>query len=333
MASEKPQNKKGDEKLPLSLKLKAWWNGYDPSDLAAGPKETASSRPSQLVQEARAQAAEKITRPDMPWDAARAEISQLVWGDGFCGPGGPDHVINMVKLLVLTPEKSMVDIGAGLGGPARAIAQTYGIWITGYEHDPELAAAGNELSVMAGLTKKAPVKHYDFDKPTAFERHFDRALAKESLFTIRDKRTLFGQIESSLKDNGLFLITDYVAANDQAAASPAFADWCAHEPVEPHPATLESLVADLESVRLGIRVNEDVSEHYAHLISRSWADADQIVAKLIKRGKEGLALVDVLLREAEMWTRRAKLLRSGELRVQRILAHKQAPSSQLMSDP
>ena len=81
------------------------------------------------------------------WDAKRVNISQYIWGEGYCGPGGPEHIVSMSKLLALSPKMSMMCLGAGLGGPTRTLADKFGVWVSGYEESEHLVEAGNELSI------------------------------------------------------------------------------------------------------------------------------------------------------------------------------------------
>src|SRR3546814_15795585 len=72
---------------------------------------------------------------------ARVDVRQRLFGPGNAGPGGSEHAIEVVQAFGLTPVHTVLDLSAGLGGPATAIVQRFGVWITGYELDPELAEA------------------------------------------------------------------------------------------------------------------------------------------------------------------------------------------------
>ena len=84
-------------------------------------------------------------------------------------------------------------------------------------------------------------------------------------------------------------------------------------------------------MRFNIRVNEDVSEHYVELINESWKGADQVAAKVAEE-EDGEELVRTLLREAEFWSRRVRLLKAGRIQVRRILASKKAEKPSMLSD-
>jgi len=314
------------------MRFKAWWDGYNADDIA----RRLAARDRQAVADPGPEVppVPEPPPPDgpaMPWDSRRMEIAELVWGEGYCGPGGPENVIAMSKLLTLSPEMSMLVIGAELGGPARTLAQNFGVWISAYEGDADLAKAGMALSERKGLAKKAPVIHYDYTTAKPFERRFDRAFAKESLFHVPDLKSVIKRVEESLKDDGLLLITDYMLADEQAAFDPEVRRWMAREPVRVHMRTPKEVADILGECGFGVRVNEDQTAHYQHLVRQTWKGAGEFIKALLQRGEEGRPLIDILLREAELWTERGKLFDSGKIHLQRILAHKKELNT-LMSD-
>lgn len=320
-------------KIPLKTKFKVWWEGYDIHDVEARLRALEPKDPPRPVKAPPPPPPPKPIDPNLPvepWDSRRIDIAQYIWGEGYCGPGGPEYVVTLSKLLALSPEMSALVIGAGLGGPCRVLAQEFGVWITGVEESKQLAEAGMELSVMAGLAKKAIIKHYDPKHPDAFERNFDRAFSKEGLHTVEDKLALVRQVQKKLKNDGLFLITDYFLGRDSAVNSDAYKEWKDKEPARPYLVTAEEMVDIFGNSGFTVRVNEDISEHYQTMIAHAWSEADQVVAKLLSQGEEGRQLVEVLMREAELWSRRSKMLAEGLLQMRRFLAVRKATKT--MSD-
>lgn len=318
-------------KIPLSLRLKAWWEGYDPADLAKrmGNKPAAPARAPEPEEETSAPVltplqGEAVGRPEHnlpidPWDENRIDVAQLIWGRGFCGPGGPEHVIAMSKLLTLSPEMSMMHLGAGLGGPARTLAEHFGVWVTGYETSMSLVAAGNEMSTMAGMAKKAPLAYLELDTNKPFERKFDRVLVDNFLSLVTDKAELMERIQPSLKPDNLILITDYFLTSERSLAHSAFHEWHSSEPRRLNLVTVEELRETLTSQGYNIRVDDDLSLEYVSLVEQTWTGADKIVAELYAQpGQQHL--VNIVFKEAELWSRRARLLRGGQLSYRRLLA-------------
>jgi cyclopropane fatty-acyl-phospholipid synthase-like methyltransferase len=332
--------------VPFKIWLKAWWEGYDPVEFAnyldkkraaAAPPPAAPAadhKPKSPPRDAPSDVTpDDLELPFDPWDANRIEIAQYIWGEGYCGPGGPEHIISMCKLLALSPEMSLLEIGANLGGPARTLADKYGTWVTGYETSERLVKLANEKSLMAGLAKKADIRHYSTGSAEGFGRHFDRALAKESLFTIENKANILGLVEEHLKPSGLFLITDFVLGSDQVSGKESFRTWRDKEAEKrrPYMVTAQELAGLVKKARFNVRVNEDVSATYIDLINRAWAGADKVAAQLARK-EDSEDLLKALLKEAEFWSNRARMLESGDLRLWRILASKRSEKPSMLSD-
>ncbi|UTW58912.1 methyltransferase domain-containing protein [Kordiimonas sp. SCSIO 12603] len=329
MAAKKNKSAKG--KMGLGLRLKAWWEGYDADEIQ---KRIDARLPDEPVEEKPKKEAAEETKSNEdidPWSDEVVDIAQYIWGKGFCGPGGPEYIISLSKLLALSPEMSMMQIGAGLGGPARVLVDRFGVWMTGYEESENLVGKGRQLSKMAGLEKKAVLEQYNPDDIEGFDRKFDRALSKEALFTINDKRGVIEKIEDKLKPGGLFLMTEYMIDNDSVPGKDRYKEWAVGERNHPCPITADDMVGILKDNRLQVRVSEDISMQYIDMINQAWAGADAVAAKLAKQ-EDGAMMIQTLMREAEFWTRRKKMLESGDLKLWRIVANKKSTGPSMMSD-
>lgn len=323
------KQKKPDAKVPLKLRLKAWWEGYDTDEI----KQRLASKKSEPVAEEPVKESPKEITADAidPWDEATVDIAQYIWGKGFCGPGGPEYIVSLSKLLALSPEMSMLQIGAGLGGPSRVLVDRFGVWITGFEESEMLVEKGRKLSKMAGLEKKAQIEQYTPEGFEGFDRKYDRALSKEALFTIEDKNNMISKIEEKLKPGGLFLMTEYVIGSDSVLGKDKYKEWVVGERRHPFPIMSNELVDLLKKNHLQVRVSEDISLQYVEMINQAWAGADEVAAKLAKR-EDGTMMIQTLMREAEFWTRRKKLLESGDLKLWRVVANKKSGGPSMMSD-
>ena len=317
-------SKENSVKVPIKWRLKAWWEGYDLDDI----RDRLDCGDEIEEIEEIANDPEEIDEPEcdapeaMVWDDKRLETAQLIWGEGYCGPGGSEYVASMSKLLGMTSKMSVAVIGAGLGGPSRVLAEEFGAWITGYEQSENLAEKGMALSVKAGLEGKAPIQHYDPKSDEAFERTFDRAYSKEALYTVEDKDKLFTNVFEQLKDSGLFLINDYTLSSVDALANKDVQKWLRQEPSQPYPVpseTMEKLLTDCGYV---LRVNEDITETYIDMIAKSWAGVDKVIESLTKHPEDQSETIQRLIKEAEYWMLRSKIMKEGHVKAWRFLAYK-----------
>lgn len=317
-------DKNSPVKIPVKWRLKAWWEGYDMDDVRA--KFGEGSEEEETASEEASPAPEKEDNNDAPealvWDDKRLKTTQLIWGDGYCGPGGSEYVKSMSKLLGMSSKMSVAVIGAGLGGPSRVLAEEFGAWITGYEQSEKLAKEGMEISVKAGLEAKAPIKHYDPTSDEPFERTFDRAYSKEAIFTVEDKPKLLKNIFTNLKDSGLFLINDYTLGNLESLTNKDVQTWLRQEPTQPYPIPSDKMEKLLKDSGFKLRVNEDITDIYINMIAKSWAGVDKVIEQLTKQKEDQSATINGLIKEAEFWMLRSKILKEGHLRVWRFLAYK-----------
>ncbi len=338
MAAQKEKAKQGKKAggLPLGLRLKAWWEGYDADELARryaeqNPEpEPAPPKKSPL----REKPAPVATDPDLPtdpWDKDLININQFIWGEGFCGPGGPDYIVALSKLLALSPEMSMMHLGCAIGGASRVLADKFGVWVSGYEESPVLVEKGMEMSSAKGMEKKASLEQYEPDNFDGFDRKFDRVLAKESFFTINDKKGMIEKLEEKLKPSGLVLVTDYVIAEEAVVGRDSFKEWKVGERRTPYPILADELADLFKGVGMQVRVSEDISDTYITMINEAWTGADRVAAALAKE-EDGPRLIQILMREAEFWTRRKQMLENGDLRLWRIVANKKMSGPSMMSD-
>ncbi len=300
-------------KITLLARIKAWWDGYE---LAVVQK----SKNGEGGEDGHDVRAEKHT-----WDSARVQLVQDVWGEGFSSPGDADYLIEMLKPFALTPAMSVMELGAGLGGASRVMAEHFGVWVTAFEADRVFAEAGAELSTMSGLAKKAPIAAFDPENFEFKEMSCDCIYSKESFFTVKKKKELLGVIGDALKDRGQFLFTDFVKA-EEVKDDDGMAEWQASEPVMPHLWSVKDYDMALSRQKIEIRITEDITDNFRALITKGWADY------LASASHSGVneEMAATLVAEAELWARRAKVLESGDLRVCRIYGLKK--QGNLLSD-
>lgn len=312
-------------KVPIKWRMKAWWEGYDLDDVKAvlarggDVEEELGNNPTTPEPESE----EESDAPEaMVWDDKRLETAQLIWGEGYCGPGGSEYVTSMSKLLGMTSKMSVAVIGAGLGGPSRVLAEEFGAWITGYEESKNLAKKGMELSTKAGLESKAPIQNFDPIAEEPFDRTFDRAYSKEALYTVENKPKLLRNVFENLKDGGLFLINDYVLGSTNALANKDVQKWLRQEPTQPHPVTSKDMEELLTDRGYKLRVNEDITDLYIDMIAKSWAGVSDVIESLNNNPEDQTETIQRLVKEAEFWMLRSKIMKDGHVKVWRFLAYK-----------
>jgi hypothetical protein len=242
-------------------------------------------------------------------------VREWLWGPGFIIPGDQEYVLGLVKPFAANPAMSMLDVAAGLGGPARAISEAFGTYITGLERDPEIARRGMAMSVVAGKQRHAPISAID---PETFELRtgaFDCIFGRGATYMVQDKERFMRVLILGMKPRGQLLLTDYVV-EPTLANHPHLAGWAALQRWKPSLWTMQQYTDCLKSLGFDIRVTEDISAAYKAQIVIGW----ETLLQTVNIRKLPRAHQLVLLDEAERWVKTIMALDSGALKAFRFYA-------------
>jgi cyclopropane fatty-acyl-phospholipid synthase-like methyltransferase len=298
------------------LKLKEWvgsigWGqGGGGAPDGAGPlRSTARATPGQQANDAKPpppDRAASVTLDD------RLAVLTALWGEGFVGPGGEEEALRLVKPLGLSGSHSLLHLGAGLGGGTRAIAKSSGAYVTGYELDATLAGVAAAAATKAGLAKRAGVQPLDPRLPAFRAGYFHHALAQEALWPLADKQPVLGSMVQAIKVGGQLMVADLVRADgDQDDA--AWTAWSVLERSPPHLGTEKAIGKAMLSMGLDIRIVEDVSQRHINHALSAWMNR----VTVLRRTRPTPRQAALLVREAELWLRRCRLMQDGRIRMLR----------------
>ncbi len=105
-----------------------------------------------------------------------------------------------MKPFAINNSMSILDFGCGAGGPARAIAKEFDVWITGIERDREQVDLGKLLSAKAGLERKAEIIGYDPENFVTRSGGFDCILSIETMFRFEAREVILARLENISED-------------------------------------------------------------------------------------------------------------------------------------
>jgi SAM-dependent methyltransferase len=325
---------------PLGLRFRAWWDGISVEEVLAADARCAAEAaqgeaPPEMAEilDLLPAAAEAEFDP-FAWTAERIEINEMLFGDGEILPGGVASTIDLIGSFGLGQDTNVLQIGAGLGGPARAIALEYQGWVTGYEASPELAAAAmaanrvnaevkdsgsgmKKSKAKVKLADKARIHQADLETLTVKTNVYDCAFARETMHHVADKARLLAVIHAGLKDHGALMISDYFIAEGKSAGAWAQA-WGAAGDEQVSPWTLAEAKAMLEKAGFDIRVIKDITAETRSDILRSFGG----FVLSHKKGGIPARLIQPLLYLTEHWARRVALIDAGVLNVHKLQAFK-----------
>lgn len=117
----------------------------------------------------------------------------------------------LLALLAPAAGERILDIGGGIGGPARWIAAQSGAHVTSLDLTPEFCRAAEALNAATGLADRVTVVEgsaLDLPFPAA---SFDRAYSENVAMNLPDKPRFYAEAFRVLKPGGVFAFSHYGA--------------------------------------------------------------------------------------------------------------------------
>jgi ubiquinone/menaquinone biosynthesis C-methylase UbiE len=128
--------------------------------------------------------------------------------------GGRQASEHFLDQLELTPEKHILDIGCGLGGPARFAASRYRCRVDGIDLTPEYVETGRELCGWLGLADRVSLHQGSALAMPFADGAFDGAYMLHVGMNIADKAGLCAEVSRVLRPGSLFGIYDVMRIGD-----------------------------------------------------------------------------------------------------------------------
>ena len=143
------------------------------------------------------------------YDDRMLKLLQIIWGVGFLSPGGPQAVRDIVAGLDLR-EKSVLDIGCGLGGLDEVLAGEFGARVTGIDVAKLIAKLGRERVAASKLSDRIEIRLVE-PGPLPFpDASFDVVFGKDAWLHIPDKAAFFAEVFRVLKPGGIVTCGDWM---------------------------------------------------------------------------------------------------------------------------
>ena len=178
---------------------------------------------------------------------------------------GREATEELAALTDFTPDLRVVDVGCGVGGPARYLAATFGCRVTGIDLTPGFVDAAEKLARATGLAGRVAF-HCASALDMPFEDGaFDLAWTVQMQMNIADKARLYAEIARVLVPGGRLVFQDIVSGDGGPIHLPV--PW-ASEHSHSHLVGPEALRGHIEAAGFEAVLFRDVSE--AH---RAWTRA------------------------------------------------------------
>jgi ubiquinone/menaquinone biosynthesis C-methylase UbiE len=121
---------------------------------------------------------------------------------------GRAATLEIAEALVVDEDSTVLDIGSGLGGPARTIAEVVGCHVTGIDLTPEFCETAAELSRWTGLSDRTRFAVGDATSLDFPDAAFDAAMSVHVAMNIADKAAMYREARRVLKPGGRFVVYD-----------------------------------------------------------------------------------------------------------------------------
>lgn len=123
---------------------------------------------------------------------------------------GLEATADLARLAKIDATMSVLDIGAGVGGPARFLNETYGCRVTGVDLSEAFVDAARYLTERTGHSDKVSFQAANaLDLPFG-DGSFDAVFLQHVAMNIADRPRLYREIRRVLKPNGRFATFDVV---------------------------------------------------------------------------------------------------------------------------
>ena len=259
-------------------------------------------------------ASDPLTIPTSAWPPARLAIEEELWGHGFLTPGGGAEILRFANPIGLSASSTLLLRGAGAGGPAQILATDLGTWVTAFESDPDLAeiAARRIQRAGAALAKRATVARWDRHDPHFRPRMAHHALLLDAI-RAAEPAPILSAIASALKPHGQIVIVETVAPAPLDPDDPAIATWFALEGRTTALPDPDTVTRALKRLGFDVRIVEDISARQMRLAVMGWRH----FVRMLARDRPTPERAGAVVAQAELWTRRIRLMHAGRIRMMR----------------
>ena len=244
------------------------------------------------------------------YDTTMLDMLQIIWGDGFLSPGGPQAVREITDGIDLAG-KRVLDIGCGVGGLDQVLVELGAAHVTAVDVAAPLIGLARRRVADSRITFEVT----EPEQPLPFaDASFDVAFTKDAWLHVIDKRALLHEVRRVLKPGGQLAGGDWMKGPEPFSADMLY--FIELEGIPYHPTTLAdygTMLHDLgfEQVRL-----VDINSWYRDLAKQELARLKGELFDVMTE-KLGIEARDHFI---EDWRMLTVVLEKGELRPGRLWA-------------
>lgn len=133
---------------------------------------------------------------------------------------GEEATRQLSELVSISADSYVLDVGSGIGGPARYIATKTGCRVTGIDLSTEYCSIARTLSEILNLYDLVDFKQGDATEMPFADESFDIAITQHVVMNIEDRGRLYSEINRVLRPHGRFAMYDVFKKGDEELTYP-----------------------------------------------------------------------------------------------------------------
>jgi Cyclopropane fatty acid synthase and related methyltransferases len=123
---------------------------------------------------------------------------------------GTDACDEAISVLGLDESRQLLDIGSGIGGPARYAAAETGCHVHGIEIRPELAEAAQDLTGRVGVADRVRFTTGSINDVSLKANNYDNMIAWLVLLHLTDRPAVLAKCQNALRPGGTAFVEAFV---------------------------------------------------------------------------------------------------------------------------
>ena len=170
---------------------------------------------------------------------------------------GRKATLELARQMNLGADSRVLDIGSGLGGPARTLAEEYGCHVTGIDLNPAFCEAATVMSNWVGLGGRVVFQQADATDLPFADNQFDAAMTIHVAMNIPAKDQMYAEARRVVKSGGIFAIYDVLQGEGGEAVLPV--PWARDQSIN-YLVTPKQMMSLLHDAGFAIRAVQDSTE-------------------------------------------------------------------------